>query len=204
MGILLVGLVLFWVETTTEELVKNLGNEKYAVRENATNKLKKMVDFNLYLELAKVTSDSAEVMQGIRGIRRHYESMIDFKAYLKLKEDHRARAVVRSYESRMRYQYHIDLYGHHRYPWIWVSHWEYIAYLEKARSVAGWGRSPDWIDFHLATAMWTEDKITASFRMCMNIAESEEELRCLMACKMQKIQKEINGMIKRDYGLTKK
>ena len=66
MGILLVGLVLFWVETTTEELVKNLGNEKYAVRENATNKLKKMVDFNLYLELAKVTSDSAEVMQGIR------------------------------------------------------------------------------------------------------------------------------------------
>ena len=190
-------------QKNTEFFINKLGSKNYSDRQDAQKRLKEAINFNLYLELSKIKSENLEVLERIKVIKEHYKSKINFQIYKKLKKDVRAVDLVRSYESRLRNYYCVDLRGHHRYPWLWTNMGELDTYLRKARKITVWGRPPHYIDYHLATAIWLEDKINIAFRECIDISNSEMEFRCLMFCRMSKIQKQIDEMISRDYGLKK-
>lgn len=188
---------LFLAADTDENLIRQLGNDSYEKREEASKILARKMDFDLFVKVRVAAKDAdAEIVR-------------------------RADDLIKSYKTKLRGEFKIDMSGYSQYPPIdglpkdfklngpWKG-WKRLDFIEAYREKAGPFKRlddlmPNWASFRGATEILMKERANYAFEQITTTANSETELRNGMAQALCEIRKDIEILaINEDkFGLEK-
>lgn len=169
---------------SSEDLVKKLGSDKFAERQEAQEELLKIMDFDMYVKFKTIKGSNLEVRR-------------------------RLKVLIEDYEIKLFRNYEIDLRGYPKYPFIdvlpdgykWnkMNGQEIVAkYLDCACKVQPYEGAPKWTHYRVATHIWVRDRIFAAFVESIDEAINEKDFRSKMTEALKPIQKDVDILIKGD------
>lgn len=180
MALLLYSFVVAKVDENTN-LIKQLGDGSFIVREKASSQLADGMTFKLYLEFRHFKHEDPEVANRIWVIRRSYENKIakkwfdGFKPKLPLNNS--------------------------QYPWICLQKstgtWDWdCGYIKSARLLgAPQSESLGWMHWRVATKIWLDVEVCNAVSISFKESQSEKDFFCNMDYRMESIKGKILHMI---------
>ena len=173
--------LLFLVLAQTDDLIKDLGDDSFEVRQKAQEKLTKKINFDVYVKIRDFKTDDLEIKRRIKSIKENYNQ--------KLIED-----------------YKIGTESYPGYPWIDMLpspyEWKglkrseiincYLHYASYMGALSDGG--PKWTNYRKATDLWTKDRVSLVLKEAL-LSKTEKEFKGRMKKGIETIQKEIESMI---------
>ena len=175
----------------SNDLVVQLGDEDFAVREEAYGYLLENVNFSWYIKLRDFKTDDLELVKRRELIKEVF---------------------IQKTHKRLRSRYQPDLMGYPQYPWLFqgnaadfVPHnyeWRslnrgkiYSKYYNSAASLGGTMNFPDYTHHRIATQLWIADRIDLDLIDAILYAKSEDWVDRKMKICMEEIQKDLATLI---------
>lgn len=179
------------VKAGDDDLIKQLSDRKFSVREKASRRLLEKMDFESYLELRSFYHEDLEVLRRVQTAVSDYEKRIVQKYLV---------------TTKLKLPENIS-----QYPWIYFGGlgWDDSCCWLKTARMLGVPEDgiPEWTDWRTATKIWADTEVVNSISIALDGSMSEGEFFCIMNCTMKRIMDKIKPMVKMQdnyYGGKKK